>query len=463
MTPRAVLFVCWRHIVFHLLILVVSFLTTTSSDINLHRRRRSISHYISQMFAAQASGVSDDSSPSSPSNELPLLPPIPLSYPLIPPLPLSPSSSDLPNLTPPPPINPVVYSLLSRPVCELLVRPKGHILAYVDLLSQCFAPSTTEYDCADLFPSPRWLQDRHRNSPAVFRDTFSNFRYWTEGQQEAIRGYFNGWDTDEKHPLHSMKGSLISSSESTRTPPIKQKDLFQHSMAYYLDHLHRRHNKSLGMIIYGIDIRKSRKVQSFRYGPQGCDFYQCDAYKASAPLDVEIVVVAGMKNTWSSPHIDPGGDSTWTMELEGSKLWVLARPEVSTAFMNHFNRPVVWKQWTKEDRKFLIDNKCLMILQRPGDIIYVPHGWPHMVKHLSDTLAFNSSVLNGWDVTAGIGGMDFGTWDDQERDMFMDVKRFVQKGHERIGMTFGDVKRLNEVWEQKNEERRAKRHRIDEE
>ena len=412
--------------------------------------------YASYMHATPASGMSIDASPSPESNASLLPPPIPLSSPLLP-SPHDPPS--LPDLTPPPAIDPNAYSILSRPLTELVTRPKGHIPAAFDRIAGCFAPHCTDYDGGDNFPAPQWLQRRHRDLPAVFRDTFSNFRYWTETQQTSIKDFFAGWDTEEKHPLHPLVGHLISTS--TRTPPVKQAAMFNHTMAYYIDHLHHRDKKSLGMIIYNVDIRKSRRAQSFRYGPEGCDFYQCDAYKASEPLGVELLVIAGMKNTWTAPHIDPGGDSTWSMGVEGSKLWVFGRPECSAAFISHFNKPVVWKQWTREDRKFLADHRCLMILQRPGDIVYVPHGWPHMVKHLTDTLAFNSSVLNGWNVAEAIEKMDFDRWTPGEMDMFMEVRKFVQQGYERIGMTGEDVRRLTEVWDQKAEERRAKRRRVD--
>ena len=275
-------------------------------------------------------------------------------------------------------------------------------------------------------PPPSWLEGRHRDLPAVFRDTFSN----TEAQQTAIKDFFTGWDTEEKHHLHPLVGNLITSS--VRSVPVVQPDIMNHTVAYYLGQLRSREEKSSGLIIYNVDIRKARRAQAFSYGPEGLNFYKFDAYKSTADFSVECLVLMGMKATWTTPHIDPGGDSTWSMLLEGRKVWVFARPEHTEAFIAYFTKPVKWKQWSKEDRRFLVDHRCLMIIQRPGDIVYVPHGWPHMVKHLTDTLAFNSSVLHGWLVADAIGQMDLDRCTQDEMDMFMAVRTFVEGGHERI-------------------------------
>ena len=59
---------------------------------------------------------------------------------------------------------------------------------------------------------------------------------------------------EEKHSLRPLIGNLIVTS--TRTAPAKQTDTFNHTVEYHVDHLHRRDNKSLGMIMYNVDISK---------------------------------------------------------------------------------------------------------------------------------------------------------------------------------------------------------------
>ena len=52
---------------------------------------------------------------------------------------------------------------------------------------------------------------------------------------------------EEKHSLRPLIGNLIVTY--TRTAPAKQTDTFSHTVEYHVDHLHRRDNKSLGMIM----------------------------------------------------------------------------------------------------------------------------------------------------------------------------------------------------------------------
>ena len=328
-----------------------------------------------------------------------------------------------------------------------------------DRVHACFVPYCTDYDAGDNFPPANCIEGRHRDLPAVFRDTFSNTRYWTAAQQTAIKTFFTGWDdAEEKHTLHRLMGNLITSSY--RHLPVEEVQQ-NHTVGYYLDQLRTREPKASGKILYNVDIRKVRGAQSFRYGPEGLDLYQRDVYKASGDYFVELLVLAGMKTTWTTPHIDPGGDSTWSMLVEGSKVWLFGRPENAAAFITYFTKPIKWKQWSKEDRKFMADHRCIMIVQRAGDIIYVPHGWPHLVKHLTDTLAFNSSVLNGWLVADAIGRMDFDAWTQMEMEMFSAVRTFVDGGHDRVGMSASDVAKLKEVWDRKMGERQAKRRRLE--
>ena len=48
-----------------------------------------------------------------------------------------------------------------------------------------------------------------------------------------------------------------------------------------------------------------------------------------------------MKNTYTRQHVDEGGDSTWSMLLEGQKMWILARPELRSDFEQRF--PCHWQ------------------------------------------------------------------------------------------------------------------------
>jgi hypothetical protein len=97
--------------------------------------------------------------------------------------------------------------------------------------------------------------------------------------------------------------------------------------------------------------------------------------------------------TWTRPHVDAAGHSVWQQLVEGEKMWILARPEKKDVIQAHFHdeRTVRWSQLATEDSEWLEDNRCFMVLQRAGDLLYnvIPRGWPHMCTHLTDTIALN--------------------------------------------------------------------------
>jgi hypothetical protein len=52
---------------------------------------------------------------------------------------------------------------------------------------------------------------------------------------------------------------------------------------YYIDQLNSRGTNVIGKIIYNVKIHDYQAAQPFRFGPQLCDFYQCDLYHWSPP------------------------------------------------------------------------------------------------------------------------------------------------------------------------------------
>ena len=173
-------------------------------------------------------------------------------------------------------------------------------------------------------------------------------------------------------------------------------------------------------------------------------------------------MIAGMKNTWTPTHVDDGGDSTWSMSVEGHKLLIFCRPEQRTAFTAYFNRSISWQQWTPADRKFLVVNKCIMVYQRPGTSS-MSMGGPHMVKHLTDSLSINSSVLNSWNAVAAFATYDFDKWTREEWSMFTAAYEGPLLRASALELTHTNVTKLTEVWKRKRdeaEEAREKRRRL---
>jgi hypothetical protein len=325
----------------------------------------------------------------------------------------------------------------------------------VDVVKSCM--TVIEYS-PSLPPPTDWLRMRHRDIPCIFRDTFTTTAFWTAQQQTAIISTFKDWNSDENHPLLDRLGSILKADTRTSanvlTPAYQQ----NHSLRYYSDQLQRRGTRTRGHIIYSIDVKEYYKVQSFRHGPSSLSFYCHDVHYHMDPAATELTLIAGMKNCWTPPHVDPGGDSTWQCLLEGRKMWIFARPEQTQLMMSYFpqDKGVQWCQWTTADRHFLTSNRLLMVIQSAGDIIYVPHGWPHMVKHLTDTFAINSTVLNGWSIARALGSLSFSKdmMSDADRDMYAAIVQYVWTANNsaKVGLSSDELIEIIDVYAKKNRE-----------
>ena len=164
-------------------------------------------------------------------------------------------------------------------------------------------------------------------------------------------------------------------------------------------------------------------------------------------------MIAGMCRTWTRPHVDTGRDSVWQQLVEGEKLWILARPEKKDAMKAHFHdaRTVRWSQLQTADKDWLLDNHCYMVLQKEGDLLYIPAGWPHMCTHLTDIIALNSNLLHGWDFTKTLDSLDFSKLSEEDVAMYERAYRLAVTPSAELGQRW-DIAKTEAAWERKRGE-----------
>ena len=111
-------------------------------------------------------------------------------------------------------------------------------------------------------------------------------------------------------------------------------------------------------------------------------------------------ILIGPARSGTGLHVDPVGTHAWVTLLQGLKRWVLFPPHTdphSIGMRTPQIPSVVWfRDWYP--RLFRRDNshhsnhdddhsRAVHVLQHPGETVYVPAGWPHLVLNLELSVA----------------------------------------------------------------------------
>lgn len=106
-------------------------------------------------------------------------------------------------------------------------------------------------------------------------------------------------------------------------------------------------------------------------------------------------VLIGPERSGTGMHVDPLWTNAWVAVLQGKKRWMLFPPETplhkigiekgkpqmnSATWYSKFYDKVTSAKWPIEWRPY-------EVLQNPGEIVFVPNGWPHLVVNLELTVA----------------------------------------------------------------------------
>jgi histone arginine demethylase JMJD6 len=103
-------------------------------------------------------------------------------------------------------------------------------------------------------------------------------------------------------------------------------------------------------------------------------------------------ILIGPPRSGTGLHVDPAGTHAWVTLLQGLKRWVLFPPTAcrrrigmagefqipsSIWFRDHYDRVMADEA----------GREAIHVLQRPGETVYVPAGWPHLVLNLELSVA----------------------------------------------------------------------------
>ena len=132
------------------------------------------------------------------------------------------------------------------------------------------------------------------------------------------------------------------------------------------------------------------------------DFFQCADSRRTPPNRWFII---GPRRSGTGIHVDPMGTSAWNALISGIKLWCLFDPKtpdylvkpVSTEKGKHPDEAITL--FTTVYNRVLSNNwptnyPPIVGLQMPGEVMYVPSGWWHVVLNIEDTIAVTENFCD---------------------------------------------------------------------
>lgn len=111
-------------------------------------------------------------------------------------------------------------------------------------------------------------------------------------------------------------------------------------------------------------------------------------------------ILMGGARSGTGLHVDPVGTHAWVTLLEGVKRWVLFPPTVNRPTIDmaeghdvaaHQLPSAVWFATAYDAACAAHADTTVHILQRAGETVYVPTGWPHVVLNLEPSVAWTQN------------------------------------------------------------------------
>ncbi len=119
-------------------------------------------------------------------------------------------------------------------------------------------------------------------------------------------------------------------------------------------------------------------------------------------------IIAGPARSGSIFHIDPNQTNAWNVSVRGRKKWIFYPPDANPPGVEctwdggDVVVPISTGEWLLSFWKFHVEarnnpdatKRPLEIILNPGEIMFVPHGYWHMVVNIDDCIALTHNYVS---------------------------------------------------------------------
>lgn len=176
-------------------------------------------------------------------------------------------------------------------------------------------------------------------------------------------------------------------------------------LSFYADYFKNNRDES-PLYLFDCTSKAMEKI-SREYKPPELykdDFFKLfQKYGADCRPDHRWLIV-GPARSGSTFHKDPNYTSAWNTILSGMKLWVMfpshIKPPGITTDKNEeeVTSPVGLAEWVlsgyyNDSVRLAQNGQCKIGMTFPGDCIYVPSGWWHLVINITDSVALTENFV----------------------------------------------------------------------
>ena len=135
-------------------------------------------------------------------------------------------------------------------------------------------------------------------------------------------------------------------------------------------------------------------------------------------------ILIGPERSGTGMHVDPLWTNAWVTVLQGLKRWLLFPPDTPHEMIGmHANKPQIPSSiWFREYYDKVTSSswhecfKPVEVLQYPGETVFVPAGWPHIVLNLELTVAVTHNYAS-----------EFGPFEKMMEEVLRDEPEFATR------------------------------------